>query len=123
MNLSRAKSRTILALTAAAALAFPVLGQVSPASAEPNPCTNRSDGGSGGDYYKGISANHEWSIRVIYGTWFNCSNGTGADRVKLVISTDTDGPCITVPYGTSGSSTVTRQYKVWPPHYDGWKRC
>jgi hypothetical protein len=124
MRPSATKRRTALALTALA-VGFPILAQVSPASAEPNPCAGRSghDVGVGGDYYNGMSRNHQWSIRVIYGTWYNCGGNPGADRVKLVVSGDNDGPCITVPYGSTGSSVLTREYKLWPPHYDGWKRC
>jgi hypothetical protein len=48
----------------------------SSASAEPNPCAGiNGDKGTGGDYYDGITADHEWSKRRIYGTWFNCSGG------------------------------------------------
>ncbi|WP_162795502.1 hypothetical protein [Nonomuraea lactucae] len=123
MGSPRTKARAVLGLVATLSFAFSGLAYAGPAVAEPNPCLGRSDGGSGGDYYDGISADHQWSIRRIYGTWYNCSGGTGPDRVQIVVSTDTDGPCITVPYGTDGFSTFTRKYKVWSPHFDGWKRC
>lgn len=122
MKSFRTAIRTTLALTTAAS-AFFALGPVSTASAEPNPCAGRSDGGTGGDRNGGLTPDHEWNKRIIWGIWYNCSGGTGADRVRLVISTDTDGPCITVPYGTLEYSEVVRKYKVWAPHYDGWKRC
>ncbi|MBN6052427.1 hypothetical protein JYK22_10835, partial [Nonomuraea sp. RK-328] len=52
------------------------------------------------------------------------TGGTGADRVKLIVGNGTDGPCITVPYGSTGSSTLQRP-DLWPatPYYDGWRRC
>jgi hypothetical protein len=124
MRTSRTKRGAALVLTAVAAAAA-MATVASPAFAEPNPCAGRNgDQGTGGDYNRGLTPNHEWSIQQIYGTWYNCGGPAGqADRVRLVISTDTDGPCITVPYGSTGSSTETRQFKVIAPHYDGWKRC
>jgi hypothetical protein len=95
-----------------------------PAIFEPNPCQGRGDGGSGGDYYNGPTVDGQWSKRYVYGTWYNCGGTPGqADRVQMDISTDTDGPCITVPYGSTGSSGVTRLYRLIPPHFRGWKRC
>jgi hypothetical protein len=107
----------VLTITLAAFLSM----SVTAAQAEPNPCgSSTRDRGTGGDYYDGSAA--DWNYRKIYGNWYNCG-GSGADRVKLVVSSDYDGPCITVPYGSTGYSEVSRKYKVWPPHYDGWKRC
>ncbi|MBG0827654.1 hypothetical protein HS041_07750 [Planomonospora sp. ID67723] len=123
MSSSHRKTRTLLGLATALAFAVPGAAHASAAAAEPNPCAGRGDGGTGGDYYDGISVDHNWSHRRIYGTWYNCSGGTGADRVRIVVSTDNDGPCITVPYGRDAFSSFIRKYKVWAPHYDGWKRC
>jgi hypothetical protein len=104
--------------------AQPDTGEVTSAL-EPDPCAGRSsDSGTGGDYYDGQTGDHLWSIRRIYGTWYNCGGPAGqADRVRIDVATDTDGPCISVPYHSDGSSTFTRLYKIIPSTFRSWVRC
>jgi hypothetical protein len=107
----------------AAGMAVPVvLALMSlPAQAqplEPNPCLGRSDSGVGGSIPSGD--NHA----TIYGTWYNCSGGTGSDHVKIDVQNGSDGPCISVPYGTTGSSNFFRSsFTGGNPTYRGWIRC
>ncbi len=115
--------RRAAAVGAGAVLSLSVLA--APANAapafEPNPCSGRSDGGSGGT----LGSNDPFTI---YGTWYNCSGGTGVDKVQIDVANADDGPCISVPYGTSGSSTFKRySYVTYPlgpgAKFRAWKRC
>ncbi|WP_433366696.1 hypothetical protein [Streptosporangium sp. CA-115845] len=112
-------TRTIAIASAGAVLSLGL--SATTANAEPNPCAGRSsDSGSGGSI-------GTIDPVTVYGTWYNCGGGTGADRKKLNIANADDGPCITIPYGSTGSSTVSR-YRyisgVGPaPRYNGWISC
>ena len=105
------------AIAAIAAVAsMTVVGLASPAMAEPNPCSGVSgDKGTGGDLPTSDGLNH-----VVYGNWWNCSGGTGADRVRLNVTAGLDGNCITVPYGSSRYSETNT---IVPGRYGGWARC
>jgi hypothetical protein len=89
---------------------------------EPNPCAGRTtDSGTGGNL-------GGWSDRVIYGTWYNCGRTPGTDHVKIDVANGYDGPCISVGYGSTGSSQF--EATSWLPRipgqapwYAGWKRC
>jgi hypothetical protein len=89
---------------------------------EPNPCAGRTtDSGTGGNL-------GGWSDRVIYGTWYNCGRTPGTDHVKIDVAGGYDGPCISVGYGSTGSSQfdATSWLPSLPgqvPWYAGWKRC
>jgi hypothetical protein len=91
------------------------LGLSAPAAhAEPNPCADRVDGGTGGQ-----SGPPSWVTS--YGTWYSCSD-TGDDRMRIRVSWASDGPCVTIPYG-SGSSQFTcgdHQGSTLASRYDGW---
>ncbi|MDP4509348.1 hypothetical protein [Nonomuraea turcica] len=110
-----AAKKVVPVLVAAMTVCAPVLVAAGPAAAEPNPCLGRGDGGTGGTIRKSSASS------TIYGTWYNCSGGTGLDYVKIIVSGASDGPCIWVPYGTTGSSTFDRI--GLRPTYDGWRRC
>jgi hypothetical protein len=109
------------AVVTAVAAAMVVTGAVgaSATTLEPNPCAGQSDHGTGGSY---MEAANLWRV---YGTWYNCSGGTGSDRVKLNVGNSTDGPCITVAYGSTGSSLIDK-VGINPyasVTYEGWIRC
>jgi hypothetical protein len=93
----------------------------SPASAEPNPCEGRVDGGTGGDV--NVSTGDPLKVTRVYGTWWNCSGGARADRVKVVVNLASDGPCITAPYGTTTSWTKNYTWTILRPSFDRWARC
>lgn len=88
----------------------------SAARAEPNPCAGQGDHGIGGSY------DVDPDGTVVWGMWYNCSGGTGADRVRLKIAHHADPDCITVPYGTYGYSSMDISRWVLPS-YQGWERC
>lgn len=84
---------------------------------EPNPCSGRGDTGVGGSIPSGD--NHA----TIYGTWYNCS-GSGTDRVKIDVANGKDGPCLSVAYGTTRSTSFF-EGSLWGgnPTYRRWIRC
>ena len=90
------------------------------ARAEPNPCAGRStDSGTGGQDGPTVR-------KHIYGTWYNCGSTAGTDHVKIDVGRSVDGPCIAVPYGSTGSSDFYRAAYIPTgpaPFYEGWKRC
>jgi hypothetical protein len=116
MNVRR-KAGIIVTLIAMASLSLALTA--TPARAEPNPCAGRSDGGTNGRYWIPNSS----GMVEIYGNWYNCSGGYGADRVKLIVKYGWDGPCITVPYGSTGFSSVANRDWGPDPRFDGWRRC
>lgn len=118
----RTKVSTLAVLMATAAIgsaAVAVPAQAAPTILEPNPCAGRNDGGTGGSYDIPNSS----GMVMVYGTWYNCSGGAGADWVQLQINNGFDPPCISVPYGSTGSSSQAN--RDWGPDvtYGGWKRC
>jgi hypothetical protein len=96
----------------------------APASAatprEPNPCAGRNvDSGTGGQDGAPL-------YKHVYGTWWNCGRTAGTDHVKINVVNAADGPCIAVPYGSTGSSDLHRS--PWDPFspdvkFGSWIRC
>ncbi|GAB1817884.1 hypothetical protein [Herbidospora sp. RD11066] len=117
LNRSSGGAGKALALTIGAIVL--TAGLTAPAQAEPNPCAGRnSDSGTGGTITNG-------GFKTIFGTWYNCGGGTGADRRRINVKNGADGPCITIGYGSTESSSFNRNLYVpgVPPRYDGWISC
>jgi hypothetical protein len=120
------RKATLLTLGAAVAVvmgtAVPV---ISSAMAEPNPCTGHSgDGGSGGWNPAGKTQDG-YHLSHIYGTWYNCAGAGKSDHKRILVSSGKDGNCITVAYGSTGSSDFTSEGTTIfnDAKYGGWVNC
>jgi hypothetical protein len=111
---------TTLAAATLLATSFAV-PTASAAMLEPNPCSGQVDHGT---HYQGATDPNKGTY-TIYGTWWNCSGGTGVDRVMMDVSGGPDSPCISVAYGSTGSTQAGQKIQVgWGGGtFRAWVRC